>query len=272
MNTLERNLFRLSKFGFLAVTGRDAHKFIQGYTTCDVNKLGPDKHLGAICNLQGRMLTNFRIADIADGLLLRMHQDRILPTIAFLSKYIVFSKATLADVSDDWQCYGLIGDTPAPVEGEVHLTLPDGRTEIWRRSAYQDTSENTLIWDQQECAAGSAWISEASAEQFLPQMIGLHARRGIDFDKGCYLGQEIIARAQYRGALKRRLYRGTTAAPQQPGSTLMDATGKSIGMIIDVAGNDLLAVVQNTDDDTVDASIAGGKTTTLTLAIQERTP
>ncbi len=265
------NLFRLSKFGFLAVTGRDAHKFMQGYTTCDVNKLGADKHLGAICNLQGKTLTNFRIADIPDGLLLRMHRDRIASTMEFLSKYIVFSRASLTDVSGEWHCYGLIGEAPAADRGDVHLGLSNDRTEIWSMTPLPDASEDTLAWDQRDCLAGTAWICVATAEQFLPQMIGLSAGRGIDFDKGCYLGQEIVARAQYRGALKRHLYRGTVSNAPPPGSVVMDTDGKSIGTVVAAAGTEMLAVVRSStkdsgDDDTVTIRLAEGKTGSLSLA------
>lgn len=265
------NLFRLSKFGFLAVTGRDAHKFMQGYTTCDVNKLSVDRHLGAICNLQGKTLTNFRITDIPDGLLLRMHRDRILPTTEFLSKYIVFSKASLTDVSDEWHCYGLIGQAPAPTGGDVHLGLGEDRTEIWSRTPLPDASEDTLAWDKRECLAGLAWICAATAEQFLPQMIGLNAGRGIDFDKGCYLGQEIVARSQYRGALKRHLYRGTVSNAPPPGSVLMGIDRKSVGTIVAVAGTAILAVVSarvrdSGDDDTVTIRMADGETASLSPA------
>ena len=92
---------------------------MQGYTTCDVEKVSDTGNVGAICNLQGRMITNFRIADIEDGLLLRMHRSRVQDAMTFLSKYIVFSKAELVDASEQWQCFGLIGDNDPPGPGQI---------------------------------------------------------------------------------------------------------------------------------------------------------
>ena len=98
----------LEHFGFLAITGRDAAKFLQGYTTCDVDLAkGNTSLVGAICTIQGRMLCNFRLIPIEAGLLLRMPRALVPTAIEFLAKYIVFSKASLEDLSDKIWCYGL---------------------------------------------------------------------------------------------------------------------------------------------------------------------
>ncbi len=103
------NLLCLSQFGFLSVTGKDALKFLQGYTTCDLENLGPGQvHLGAICNIQGRMVSNFYVITIDGGFLLRMDRSLVSTSREFLKKYIVFSKAETRDLSDSYRCYGLM--------------------------------------------------------------------------------------------------------------------------------------------------------------------
>jgi tRNA-modifying protein YgfZ len=246
---MDSSITNLPQFGFLAVTGKDATSFLQGYTTCDVDKLDETHSLGAICNLQGRMLTNFRIAETNDGLILRMNRGLVQTTKDFLAKYIVFSKATLVDVSDQWHCYGITGSRPAAEAGQILLSVDDDRFEIWCQSELQSTSDATQ-WDVMECRQGLAWLEQATAEQYLPQMFDLHALNAIDFDKGCYLGQEIVARAQYRGELKRRLHRGHTETELTVGMQLFNDDERGIGEIVAAAGDAALAVLKISADET----------------------
>lgn len=256
-------VFRLSQFGFLAVNGKDAKTFLQGYTTCDLDKLSTRNNLGAICNLQGRMISNFRVAETSDGLLLRMHRSRIADTVLFLSKYIVFSKADLVDVSDHWQCYGVIGDQP---EGQICLQVSDNRYEVLSETDLPAESDD-LSWQQQDCLDGLAWIETTTAELYLPQMFNLHNLDGIDFDKGCYLGQEIIARAQYLGDLKRSLHATQSETNLNVGDELQ-VSDRTIGKIVTrVPQGDntiALAVVANPGNNTISAETTIGNVITLT--------
>lgn len=237
------SITNLSRFGFLAVNGKDARSFLQGYTTCDVDKLDETHNLGAICNLQGRMVTNFRIAETGDGLILRMNRGLVQRTLDFLAKYIVFSKATLLDVSEQWHCYGITGDKPSAEVDQILLSVDDDRYELWRQSELPTTGD-TAQWNTMECRQGLAWLEDATAEQYLPQMLDLHALNAIDFDKGCYLGQEIVARAQYRGQLKRRLHCSDTTTELTVGTELFSDAGRNIGEIVAVAANTALAVLK----------------------------
>ena len=98
-------------YGFLAITGKDAQKFLQGYATCDIEDITDTlTAIGATLNLQGRMVTSFRLARIEDGFLLRMSRDLVPATQEFLKKYIVFSKAQMNDLSDTLYCYGISGE------------------------------------------------------------------------------------------------------------------------------------------------------------------
>ena len=214
---IQPQYIQLDHFGFLKISGVDAVTFLQGYTTCDLAALKDDAaQLGAICNIQGRMLTSFIVIRQKQDLVLRMHQSLIPKTIAFLTKYIVFSKAELADISENLRCYGALNPESTPSESPYPMETDNGtitidlgnRKEQWTRS--KQTAETTDMieeWSDAELEAGVVWIDEKSCEKHLPQTLNYHQLGGISFTKGCYLGQEIVARMQYRGELKKRLHR-----------------------------------------------------------------
>ena len=102
------NSLVLSHFGFLELSGEDSKKFLQGYTTCNLETLTPEKaQIGAICDIQGRVITSFLLLEIKGKLILRMSKNLLEKTLKFLSKYIVFSKAEIRDISDELFCHGV---------------------------------------------------------------------------------------------------------------------------------------------------------------------
>jgi len=197
----------LNQFGFLSVTGRDAVKFLQGYTTCDLEKLDEAHFLmGAICNIQGRMLTSFLIIRIPDGLMLRMNASLVEPTLDFLSKYIVFSKAELKNCSETFRSYGIFsggletGSLRSTESGtEWYVQVDSDRQEYWCSIDTPPpavTEKELDQWLLEDIRQGIAWVSPLTSEKFIPQMFNYHELDAIDFTKGCYLGQEIVARMQ----------------------------------------------------------------------------
>ena len=257
----------LAHVGFLQVSGTDAVKFMQGYSTCNLDNLHTHQiMLGAICDIQGRMLTSFRILKHQDTLILRMHRPLVPKTIAFLSKYIVFSKASVTDISDDLHCYGRIAcehnATNTYYEDAQGMTLYLGdRQELWLRSGFRNELPNKpaqaleaaaqqQAWALAEIEAGIAWVEEATSGQFIPQMFNYDKMGAIDFDKGCYLGQEVVARLQYRGALKRRLHRLASQVPRLVGTSLSGGTVVASTALQQAGGAcQLLAVLRHRDDD-----------------------
>lgn len=257
------NPLQLKHFGFITVIGRDAQKFLQGYTTCDLEKLGDDViSPGAICNIQGRMLCNFHIARIDQGFLLRLHQSLVDATLIFLKKYIVFSKATLADESGQYKCFGLTqvgADAPQTLHQMSHTKAgllskisDSGRFELWSNSpelidspelTNSPEAADTANWIKQDIEEGIAWVNETTSEAYLPQMYNLDKHHGIAFDKGCYLGQEIVARMQYRGELKKRLQRVNASRKLTNGEKILDANGKRMGEVVYAQDQICLAVL-----------------------------
>ncbi|UQS91933.1 folate-binding protein YgfZ [Pseudomonas chlororaphis subsp. piscium] len=268
----------LSHEGVLAVRGPDASKFLQGQLTCNLNYLSDSQSsLGARCTQKGRMQSSFRILLEGDGCLLAMATELLEPQLADLKKYAVFSKAKLSDESALWARFGL-GNAEAVLTG-LGLQLPpedgavarnDGliairvsaeRTELWapadqagalREKLSAQLPEGDLNqWLLGQIRAGIGQVMPATRELFIPQMLNLQAIGGVSFKKGCYTGQEIVARMQYLGKLKRRLYRLALNVEElpEPGTPLFSPThGSSIGEVVIAAraeqNIELLAVLQ----------------------------
>ncbi|MEG0245035.1 MAG: folate-binding protein YgfZ [Pseudomonas sp.] len=267
----------LSHEGILAVRGSDAGKFLQGQLTCNINYLSQEHaSLGARCMVKGRMQSSFRIVPEGNGYLLAMASELLDAQLADLKKYAVFSKATLSDESAAWARFGLqdgdaalqaLGLTPpteagATVrhEGLIAIAVSAGRVELWVPAEQASTVRSTLAatlpegrlndWLLGQIRAGIGQVTGTTRELFIPQMINLQAVDGVSFKKGCYTGQEIVARMQYLGKLKRRQYR--LALDQQdipaPGAEIFSPThGSSVGEVVIAAststGCELLAVL-----------------------------
>jgi folate-binding protein YgfZ len=268
----------LSHEGVLAVRGADASKFLQGQLTCNLNYLSDSRaSLGARCTQKGRMQSSFRILLEGDGVLLAMATELLEPQLADLKKYAVFSKSKLTDESAAWVRFGVdhgdaalvsLGlDLPAETDsvvrndGLIAIRVSPQRAELWVATAQADAVKGKLAaalgegdlnqWLLGQVRAGIGQVMAGTRELFIPQMLNLQAIGGVSFKKGCYTGQEIVARMQYLGKLKRRLYRLQLAADElpEPGTALFSPThGSAIGEVVLAARDgqniELLAVLQ----------------------------
>ncbi|MFK4134024.1 YgfZ/GcvT domain-containing protein [Pseudomonas luteola] len=267
----------LSHEGILAIRGADAGKFLQGQVTCNINYLNAEtSSLGARCTPKGRMVSSFRIVQIQEGYLLAMAKELVEPQLTDLKKYAVFSKSTLADESAEWVRFGASVETaqkalpsltlPEQVNGVAHfdgmlaIRLSGQRIEIWTPSALAESFHQQLSsiapeialehWLLGQIREGIGQVFGPTRELFIPQMINLQAVDGVSFKKGCYTGQEIVARMQYLGRLKRRLYRlKVDADTPAPGTELFSPVhNSSVGEVVLAARDDgrteFLAVLQ----------------------------
>ena len=268
----------LSHEGVLAVRGADASKFLQGQLTCNLNYLSDTQaSLGARCTQKGRMQSSFRILLEGDGVLMAMASELLEPQLADLKKYAVFSKSKLTDESAAWVRFGLehgdaalnalgfdlpaVTDSVARQDGLVAIRVSPDRAELWV-AAYQAAAVKQQLvatlaegelnqWLLGQIRAGIGQVMAGTRELFIPQMLNLQAIGGVSFKKGCYTGQEIVARMQYLGKLKRRLYRLqlTGDALPEPGAPLFAPSHASaIGEVVIAAqagqNIELLAVLQ----------------------------
>lgn len=253
----------LNHEGVLAVRGNDASKFLQGQLTCNLNYLSETRSsLGARCTQKGRMQSSFRILLETDGCLLAMARELVEPQLADLKKYAVFSKSTLTDDSANWARFGLsqadaalesLGihlpadtDSVARANGLIAVRASEGRAELWAPVAQSESLIQHLKallveadlnqWLLGQIRAGIGQVMAQTRELFIPQMINLQAVGGVSFKKGCYTGQEIVARMQYLGKLKRHLYRlslQTTSEVPAPGTQLFSPThNSSVGEVV----------------------------------------
>ncbi len=268
----------LSHEGVLAVRGADASKFLQGQLTCNLNYLSDTQaSLGARCTQKGRMQSSFRILLEGDGVLMAMSSDLLEPQLADLKKYAVFSKSKLTDESAAWVRFGLehgdaalnalgldlpaVTDSVARQGGLVAIRVSPDRAELWVAADQAAAVKQQLVatlaegelnqWLLGQIRAGIGQVMAGTRELFIPQMLNLQAIGGVSFKKGCYTGQEIVARMQYLGKLKRRLYRLqlTGDALPEPGAPLFAPSHASaIGEVVIAAqagqNIELLAVLQ----------------------------
>lgn len=254
----------LSHYGLLAIAGADAEKFLQGQITCSAAEVTTTlSSPGAYCTPKGRMLTSFQLVRIeADRFLLRMRRDLLSTAAQAFSKYIVFSKAKLAQ-ADDLIGIGLhgpntaallrelIGDKPGAInattagaggfvlqrdsEGTWFECWMPGQAaqDFWQRAQAQCTAVGTRYWHWLAIRAGLAEVCAATVEAFIPQMLNYHLTGAVNFKKGCYTGQEIVARAYYRGQVKRHLIRAAlNGAAPAAGAAISDANGRAVGTVV----------------------------------------
>ena len=262
----------LSHLGLLEISGADAVTFLQGQVTNDVKLLtGTNAHYSAYCNPKGRMLALFLAFAHYDHLHLQFNRELLEPIMKRLKMYVMRSQVEIKDVSDSIIKFGINGPQAAsmlvPVfskiptldyelvslENGVILKLPsvndDARYEIFSDVANAPIIWDALIancqlvekphWDWLEIQAGIPDVSLKTQEQFVPQMLNLDVLNAINFKKGCYTGQEIVARTHYLGTVKRRTYLAELATSITPnaGDKVLDAAKNEVGQIVRVAPN-----------------------------------
>ncbi|HEX9397447.1 MAG TPA: folate-binding protein [Burkholderiales bacterium] len=236
---------RLTRYGVLSVSGAEARDFLHAQLTNDVLHLAPGRAaLAGWCSAKGRLLATFLVIPAPDGYLLQLARD-LAPAVAKrLSMFILRSKVKLEDVSDAWTQDGVWDverDGPDVLweGGSASVRVDNRRYLELRAAAKEKPTAPESAWILQEIKAGRPFISAATQDQFVPQMVNLEKLGGVDFQKGCYPGQEIVARAQYRGQVKRRMVQLHAPA----GAELLPGQEFNGGVVVDSAGGELLAVM-----------------------------
>jgi len=267
---------QLPSLGVLSCTGDDARGFLHAQLTSDIAQLAPGQaRLAGWCSAKGRLLATMLVVPREGEFLLQLPRA-LAPGIAKrLSMFILRAKVKLVDASDAWRQHGVWGPGAQERLTAAGLPLPHGELRVARAedslvvevaaqrylvisSVSADARLSTLsaearedAWLLEEVRAGRPQVLPATQEQFVPQMVNLERLGGVDFHKGCYPGQEIVARTQYRGVLKRRMVRARVAAPASAGDEIFadEAPGQPSGNVVNAAlapdgHTELLAVVQ----------------------------
>jgi folate-binding protein YgfZ len=250
----------------ILVHGEDAESFLQSQLSNDIGQVSATQgQLAAYCTPKGRVLATFSVwPDDSGGYVLRLPSELAEPMRKRLQIYVLRARVRLEDISDRVALLGLAGPqsvsrfrsefgaAPAApfdvvrIEDCTAMALPGERielavsrgsaTSIWDRLvAAGCTPAGQAEWDAPAISSGAATVLAATSDQFIPQMLNLELIGGIAFDKGCYPGQEIVARSQYRGQVKRRLRRFASVQPAQPGAPLCADDGSPAGTVVNIA-------------------------------------
>ena len=275
----------LSHYGLIAVHGEDAANFMQGQFCNDVRSVdGSHSQINGYCSPKGRLLSLFRIFRIEDTFYLLMPAELLESTIKRMKMFVLISKVKLDDAGNTMIRMGLsgpnaeknlkdiLGKIPENVNEAIHVKghtvlriagpcprfIIVGDRELiektWSALDVHAAPVGVSPWRLLDVIAGIPEIYTGTIESFVPQMVNMQAIDGLSFKKGCYTGQEIVARMQYLGTLKRRMYRAhiRTDKPVKPGDNLYaegDTSGQGTGKIVSACsspndGYDVLAVIQ----------------------------
>ena len=239
----------------LEISGPDSERLLQGQLTCDVVRLD-DQHwvTGACCTAKGRMVANFVIARQGTRFLLRLPAAQADGLRQHLSRYAVFYKVSLSISS--WQVRGRF-DTDTSLAGQAQwqdnqcqLYWADGRCEHWGEQATGIPLDDSR-WQYADLDAGVVWVQTKTREQWIPQHLHWDVLGGVNFRKGCYTGQEVVARVQYLGKSKRQLASIELAEPRTVALLTPVVLGdKTIGEIAAWCGRRGLAVLSHDPEDT----------------------
>jgi tRNA-modifying protein YgfZ len=257
-NQLE-GISALPHLGVIRVEGEDASKFLHGQLTQDFSLLGlGEARLAAFCSAKGRMLASFiGFKRSHTEVLLVCSRDLLAATLKRLSMFVLRAKARLSDASADFVLLGVAGhavdqiaehSAPAWSKADlgsanlIGLYPADGvKRALWVAPVGAPTPTgaplSTESWLWGEVRSGVATVTAPIVEAFVPQMLNYESVGGVNFKKGCYPGQEVVARSQFRGTLKRRAYLVHCAAPMKAADEVFDAADASqpCGMVAQAA-------------------------------------
>jgi len=272
----------LSHLGLLELSGADTFSFMQGQVTNDVKQLdGSRAHYSGYCTPKGRLLALFLAFSHRDHLHLQMPKELIEATAKRLKMYVMRSKVEIKDVSDSIIKVGINGANTAELLGTLFSQVPQNDYElvtldnaaiiklpgskarfeiftdmanapaIWNTLSQHAKTANASYWEWLEIQAGIPDVYQKTQEAFVPQMLNLDLLNGINFKKGCYTGQEIVARTHYLGTVKRRtqLAHINTTTPPNAGDDVINGNQEIVGKVVRCAaapggGFDILVEVR----------------------------
>jgi len=274
----------LSDFSLIRVRGEDTQNFLNGQLSNDIRQLdATHSQLASWCSPKGRMMVIFRLFQRGNDTLLQLPAALLENTLKRLRMFVMRAKVTLENVDAELVSIGLSGPDAKTIltnaagfapSGDngcetredvtiISLPGPHPRYEIiapttaaeklWERLNSKATPVGPAVWAWLDIMAGIPSVHPGTNEEFVPQMANLEAVGGVNFKKGCYPGQEIVARMQYLGKLKQRMYRAHVAGDTAPrtGDSIYapDFPGQSAGTVVEAqpspdGGHDLLAVIQ----------------------------
>jgi len=280
-------LSNLADRGLLEVSGEDAVTFLQNQLTNDITKISETEHqLTAWCNPKGRIIANFRAFKRGQNIYLIMAKDLVETVMTKLGRYVMMSKVTINDATDSLVHFGYAGENAehdlklildkvpaAPSEtlnlGALTILRLPGDTprfevfgdvkeasDLWSKCNVRAQPVSSQAWDFMNIRAGRPVVTAACSEEWIPQMLNFIAIEGVDFKKGCYPGQEVVARLNYLGKTKRRMYHLLIETDKVPvcNDSIVNEAGTEVGKILNAVANpddhvECLAVLKIADSE-----------------------
>ncbi len=272
----------LDDLAVLSARGVDTVSFLQGQLSQDITQLARRSSLLAgLHNPQGRCVALLRLIKLADDHVLMVLPEDLADTVrTLLSRYVLRSKVKIEDVSPAWRIYGVSGpDAAAAASTRIAVSVePGGLRQLIvaprNEPLPEGEREGRDEWRRADIAAGLPEIVAATSGLFIAQMLNLDRLDAISFNKGCYTGQEIIARAHYRGTVKRRMQRFATDSEEllEPGDKVQLADGRSAQIVMathgEMEGQEFLAVTTLGTDAGADTGQGSGTPDEALFAVQ----
>lgn len=285
----------LNSVSAISLSGEEQAKYLQGQVTCDVNNLAQEKLLtGAHCNAKGKVFSAFRLIERNKEYLLIQPSSSIAQSLSELQKFGVFAKVEISQASD-LNFLAIAGNNASAKMAELFEQVPDTLTpvvesdsttliyiagKINRYLIIADDERlanisatfdfpvfHDKVWQLLEITEGFPMLSEQNIAEYVPQMLNLQAINGISFTKGCYLGQETVARMQYLGKNKRALF---SLIGKTSNVTAGDIIEKKIGDNWRKAGDVLSAYQASNEQTNIQAILANDVEPSTELRIKEQ--
>lgn len=229
----------IDHLGVVRISGEDSYRFLNGQITLEMDAVNAQNLSPAsVCNPKGKVVANFLITATDEGYLVVLPVGMIQTFIAHLSKYAVFYKSKIEDVSAEHE---LIGYHASTEQNSVIYSGTDRTLKFALRGSTQMPPNNEL-WQALDMAQGLTWVTPETSELFIPQHINQQWLDAISFKKGCYTGQEVITRTHYKGKLRRFTHRLTGQNTLKPGDKIFNSKSESIGQVINSNQDQVLVV------------------------------
>ena len=237
----------LSQFSTIVVAGADAAEFMQGQFTNDIKFVDSEhSQLSGFCNNKGRMIANFRLYSHQQNYFFSPRSDLVEKSISHLQNYILRAEVAIQDVSEQLIHLGVSGEMAVDLlspfmdninheidsishnESYIFIRVAGNKPRyeifcdlqhakaLWQQVSKQAEPVNSKSWDFLNIQAGLPFIDNSTSEEFVPQMVNMELINGVSFTKGCFTGQEIVARMHYLGKLKKRCYKVHIETDNEP--------------------------------------------------------
>lgn len=290
----DKRIYPIAHLGVLTIAGSDAANFLQGQITCNVKDITEGQaSLGAMCNPKGRAITTFLLVKNGDVFLMILPRVLLAPVQKKLQMYVLRSKVTLTDSSDKLCSIGLADGAVAPGAAQTYrfgvsaqqniaveignrslvIAPADNAQAFWQGSVREGFEPaSSAQWRYLDITAGLPWLDAETSEEFVPQMLNLDRLNGISFNKGCYTGQEIVARTHYLGKTKRKMFVAecdVSVLPSANDPVVDGNTGQNVGKVLCAQRGSnacrMLVVLQVADDASYEPRLDNAGRDRLTL-------